>query len=67
MRLGAHVCHYPGRWEGADLGERVVTGAKIGLRASGGKEIAKKISSESLVTGWYGAAIHGAATGSVVG
>ena len=46
---------------------RVVTGAKIGLRASGGKGIANNFPSEALVTGWYGAAIHGAATGSVVG
>ena len=34
----------------------VVTGAKIGLRASGGKGFANKISSEALVTRWYGAA-----------
>ena len=44
-----------------------MTGAKIGLRASSGKEIANKIPRAALVTGWYGAAIHGAATGSVVG
>ena len=31
---------------------RVVTGAKIGLRASGGKGIAKKIVREALVTAW---------------
>ena len=35
---------------------RVVTGAKIGLRASGGKDRDKNFPSEALVTGWYGAA-----------
>ena len=45
----------------------VVTGAKSGLRANGGKGIANKIAREAFVTGWYGAAIHRAATGSVVG
>ena len=34
----------------------VVTGAKIGLRASGGKDRDKNFPSEALVTGWYGAA-----------
>ena len=47
--------------------KRVVTGAQSGLRASGGKGFAKKIAREAFVTGWYGAAIHRAATGSVVG
>ena len=46
---------------------RVVTGAKIGLRANGGKGIANRNLRAALVTGWYGAAIHRAATGSVVG
>ena len=46
----------PGRRWGADWGERVVTGAKIGLRANGGKEIANRKLREALVTGWYGAA-----------
>ena len=35
---------------------RVVTGAKIGLRASRGKDRANRKSREALVTGWYGAA-----------
>ena len=35
---------------------RVVTGAKIGLRASGCKDRANRKSREALVTGWYGAA-----------
>ncbi len=46
----------PGRRRGAECGERVVTGARSGLRASGGKGIAKKIAREALVTAWYGAA-----------
>ena len=49
----------PGRRRGAKFGKRVVTGAKCGLRASGGKGIAKNFSSEALVTGWYGAATTG--------
>ena len=35
---------------------RVVTGAKSGLRASGCKDRANRKSREALVTGWYGAA-----------
>ena len=46
----------PGRREGVDWGERVVTGAKIGLRASGCKDRANRKAREALVTGWYGAA-----------
>ena len=46
----------PARRRGADGGERVVTGAKIGLRANGGKEIANRNLRAALVTGWYGAA-----------
>ena len=42
----------PGRRRGAECGERVVTGARSGLRASGGKGIAKKIVSVALVTAW---------------
>ena len=61
------ACHCPPGGEGVDWGERVVTGAKIGLRANGGKEIANRNLRAALVTGWYGAAIHRAATGSVVG
>ena len=57
----------PGRRSGAFVAKRVVTGARSGLRASGGKGIAKKIAREAFVTGWYGAAIHRAAAGSVVG
>ena len=52
---------------GAFGGKRVVTGAKIGLRASRGKGFANRNLRAALVTGWYGAAIHGAATGSVIG
>ena len=57
----------PGRRSGAFVAKRVVPGGKIGLRASGGKEIANKFPRVALVTAWYGAAIHRAATGSVVG
>ena len=45
----------PGRRSGCGA-KRVVTGAKIGLRASGGKEIANRKLRVALVTGWYGAA-----------
>ena len=48
----------PGRRSGALVAKGVVTGGKSGLRASGGKGIAKKIAREAFVTGWYGAAIH---------
>ena len=61
------ACHYPAGERGRIGAKRVVTGAKIGLRASGGKGIAKKIPRAAFVTRWYGAAIHRAATGSVVG
>ena len=37
------ACHFPGRRWGAEWGKGVVTGAKCGLRASGGKGIANKI------------------------
>ena len=68
MRRAAHAaCHYPAGGPGRWLRKGVVTGGKSGLRASGGKGIAKKIAREAFVTGWYGAAIHRAATGSVVG
>ena len=53
------ACHYPAGGGGRNWGERVVTGAKCGLRASGGKGIAKKIAREALVTAWYGAATTG--------
>ena len=46
----------PDRRPGRIGAERVVTGAKIGLRANGCKGIAKKIAREALVTAWYGAA-----------
>ena len=36
-----------------------MTGAKIGLRANGGKGIAKKIVRAALVTAWQGAADEG--------
>ena len=42
----------PGRRSGALVAKRVVTGARSGLRASGGKGIAKKIAREAFVTGW---------------
>ena len=42
----------PGRRWGAECGERVVTGGKSGLRASGGKGIDKKIARAALVTAW---------------
>ena len=68
VRLNAPVaCHYPTGDKGAECGKRVVTGGKSGLRASGGKGIAKNAAREAFVTAWYGAAIHRAATGSVVG
>ena len=51
--------HYPAGGGGRIGGERVVTGAKCGFRASGGKGIAKKIAREALVTAWYGAATTG--------
>ena len=57
----------PDQQSRARVAKRVVTGAKIGLRANGGKEIANRNLRAALVTGWYGAAIHRAATGSVVG
>ena len=57
----------PGRRSGARVAKRVVTGGKSSLRASGGKGFANNIPREAFVTAWYGAAIHRAATGSVVG
>ena len=43
--------------EGVRIGAKgVVTGAKSGLRASGGKDRANRKAREALVTGWYGAA-----------
>ena len=57
-RPGVHACHYPTGGRGARVATGVVTGGKSGLRASGGKGIAKKIAREAFVTGWYGAAIH---------
>ena len=57
----------PDRRSGALAAKRVVTGGKTGLRANSGKGFAKKIPRAALVTGWHGAAIHRAATGSVVG
>ncbi len=54
--VGRGACHYPSRRRGRIGANRVVTGAKNGLRASGGKGIAKKIVREALVTAWYGAA-----------
>ena len=42
----------PGRRSGALVAKGVVTGGKIGLRASGGKGIAKKIAREAFVTAW---------------
>ena len=54
--------------EGVRIGAKgVVTGGKSGLRANGGKGIDKNAAREAFVTAWYGAAIHRAATGSVVG
>ena len=60
---GSGACHCPAGGWGRIGANRVVTG----LRASRGKEIANRKLRVALVTGWYGAAIHGAATGSVVG
>jgi len=39
------------RW-GAECGERVVTGGKIGLQANGGNDRDKKIARAALVTAW---------------
>ena len=64
----AHAaCHYLGGGPGRSSRKRVVTGGKSGLRASGGKGSANNIPREAFVTAWYGAAIHRAARGSVVG
>ena len=57
----------PGRRSGALVAKGVVTGGKSGLRASGGKGSANNSVRAAFVTAWYGAAIHRAARGSVVG
>ena len=44
------ACHYPGRRSRALVAKRVVTGARSGLRASGGKGIAKKIARAVIFT-----------------
>ena len=58
-RPGAHACHYPTGGRGARVAKGVVTGAKSGLRASGGKGRANRKAREAFVTGWYGAATTG--------
>ena len=46
------ACHYSGQRRGRNGAKGVVTGAKIGLRASSPKGIARKIPYAALVTGW---------------